>query len=268
MTRITTRRFSEELPDRLPTMSDQVMPGAEPQFVAGEDAGILALHDLGDTPQVMCPLTDSLGEVGFATDVPLLPGHGTDLDDLEHCTWDDWAAAAQLALDELTSRVGPSVIIGIGMGASLACWLAAGRSDVAGVVAINPRTMPVPPQALEMLEAMLADGTKTVPPLRPDVSTHTRVIAYPTVPVSTLISMFNALDDMKNHWDTVKCPVLCVTSARDHRVSPANADYLVRNVAGPVETLTLEKSFHLATLDVEHEVLSKAVVEFAKRVTS
>ncbi len=249
-------------------MTDQVMQGAEPQFRAGRDAGVLILHDLGDTPQVVGRLAQALGDAGFALDVPLLPGHGTEIGDLAETTWDDWAMASQLALDELASRSGPVVVAGIGMGATLACWVAAERPEVAGVVAINPRAIPVPREATEMLQAMIADGTSEVPPLRPDVSTHAKVIAYETVPVRTLISMFAALDDMADYWNTVKCPVLCVTSGRDHRVSPENANWLAGRVSGPVEKLTLEKSFHLATLDVEHSELEEAVVKFVRRTTA
>ena len=243
------------------------MAGAEPQFVPGDDAGVLVLHDLGDTPQVVSKLTAALTDAGFALDVPLLPGHGTEIGDLAETTWDDWASASQLALDELASRSGPVVVVGIGMGATLGCWVAAERPEVAGVVVINPRAIPVPAEAIEMLEAMLADGTTVVPPLRPDVSTHEKVIAYPTVPVRTLISMFGAIEDMAEHWDVVKCPVLCVTSGRDHRVSPENANWIASRVSGEVERLTLEKSFHLATLDVEHDELEKAIIEFVNKVT-
>lgn len=247
------------------------MAGAEPRFSAGDPmkpgVGVLLLHDLAGTPQQFERLADALTGAGFTVDAPLLPGHGTVLDDLDETSWDDWAAASQLALDELASRAGPIVVTGLGVGAALACWAGASHPAVRGVVAVNPRAMPVPDDAVLTLEAMAADGAVTVAPLRPDVSDRAaRVVGYDTVPVRTLISMFGAIRDMADHWGEVTCPALLVTSARDHRIAPVNTDWLAERLGGPVERLLLERSFHLATLDVEHVELEEAVVDFAQRV--
>lgn len=243
------------------------MDGAEPTFSAGSAVGVLLLHDLAGSPQTVQSMADTLAEAGYSVDVPLLPGHGTEIADLMDMTWDDWAGAAQLALDELASRTGNVIVLGIGMGATLGCWVAAMHPEVLGVIAINPRTVPVPQEAIDMMGAMIADGAMLTQPLGPDVSDQTiPVVGYDTVPVATLISMFQAIDDMAGHWSDLKCPVLIVTSARDHRVSPYNAEYLAEHAGGPVERLTLERSFHLATVDVDHEALEAATLDFIKRV--
>lgn len=244
------------------------MDGAEPRYMPGKAAGVLLLHDLSGSPQMFENLAECLKETGFTIDVPLLPGHGTEIEDLLGMVWDDWASAAQLALDELASRSGPVVVIGIGMGATLACWVAAMQPQVAGIVVINPRAVPVPQEAIDMLKAMQKDGCEYVPPLGPDVSDRTaHFVAYKTVPVSTLLSMFEAIEDMSKYWGDLSAPMLVITSARDHRVSPYNADFIAERVSGEVQRVTLENSFHLATLDVDHEELEDAVVEFVKRVT-
>jgi carboxylesterase len=244
------------------------MDGAEPRYVPGRAAGVLLLHDLSGSPQMFGALAETLTQTGFTIDVPLLPGHGTEIEDLVDMTWDDWASAAQLALDELVSRSGPVVVIGIGMGATLACWVAAMQPQIAGIVVINPRAVPVPQEAIDMLKAMMDDGCEFVPPLGADVSDRTaHFVAYKTVPVATLLSMFEAIEDMSRSWGDLDVPMLVVTSARDHRVSPYNADFLAERVSGDVERLSLEHSFHLATLDVDHEQLETAVLDFVQRVT-
>lgn len=245
------------------------MDGAEPRYTPGERAGVLLLHDLSGSPQMFGTMAEALESTGFTIDVPLLPGHGTDIAELAEMTWDDWSAAAQLALDELASRSGPVVVVGTGMGATLACWVSALQPQVAGIVAINPVAVPVPDEAVDMLQAMLKDGAKYLQPLRPDVSDRrAHFVAYHTVPVATLLSMFEAVRDMADSWGDLKVPMLVVTSERDHRVSPVNAEFLCDHVGGEVETLLLEHSFHLATLDIEHKELEEAVCSFVQRVTS
>ena len=43
---------------------------------------------------------------------------------------------------------------------------------------------------------------------------------------------------------------------------------LADSIAGPVERLWLEKSFHVATLDYDQAELEAAALAFAKKVTS
>ena len=47
-----------------------------------------------------------------------------------------------------------------------------------------------------------------------------------------------------------------------------NCDVLAEAVAGPVERLWLERSYHVATLDYDKAEIESAVVDFARRVTS
>ncbi|MHB1925026.1 MAG: alpha/beta hydrolase, partial [Acidimicrobiales bacterium] len=64
----------------------------------------------------------------------------------------------------------------------------------------------------------------------------------------------------------VHCPVLNMNSPQDHVVPPAAADTLAESVSGPVERLTLEKSYHVATLDYDRGLIESAAVEFARKV--
>lgn len=253
-------------------MADELIPGAEPQFLSASGAsdapGIVLLHDLADTPQELEPLAKALANDGFTVEMPLLPGHGTHIDDLVETTWDDWVSASQLTLDELIGRSGPVVVGGIGLGATIAAWIALDRPEVAGLIAINPRSTPVPPEVSEVLKAMLDDGTTIVPPLAPDISDRrAKVLGYHSIPVKTLDSMFSGVNEFADHWASIQCPVLLVSSARDHRVHPANARWVADRLGDKVEMVELERSFHLATLDVEHVELERRAVAFVERVT-
>lgn len=254
-------------------MADQLIPGAEPRYIAAPEVtdapGIVLLHDLGDTPQELEPLAQALGNKGYTVELPLLPGHGTHIADLAATTWEDWAGASQLVLDELVGRAGPVVVGGIGLGATLAAWIALDRPEVAGLIAINPRATPIPEEANDVMRAMLADGTSVVPPLAPDVSDRTaKVLGYDSIPVRTLMSMFSGVNELATHWADIKCPILLVSSARDHRVHPVNSEWVRDHASSPVELVELKHSFHLATLDVEHVDLEHRALDFVHRVTS
>ncbi|MCA1691284.1 MAG: carboxylesterase, partial [Actinobacteria bacterium] len=59
--------------------------------------GALVLHGLTGTLQSVRGLADAFARAGFAVEAPLLPGHGTTVEELEHTDWEDWLGAARAA---------------------------------------------------------------------------------------------------------------------------------------------------------------------------
>ena len=47
-----------------------------------------------------------------------------------------------------------------------------------------------------------------------------------------------------------------------------NSDILAEGVSGPVERVTLERSFHVATLDYDKDLINERAVAFARKVTA
>jgi carboxylesterase len=231
-------------------------------------SGALLLHGYTSTPQSLQGLGAALADVGFEVEAPLLPGHGTAVEDLLPRRWADWVGAAEEAWDKLSARHERTVVAGLSMGGTLATWLAASRPGVAGMICVNPSVDPPVESFRELLRAFLDAGHVCVPGPANDVSEPgTREVAYPLWPIEPMLSLFEAQDDLVGRLAAVTCPVLIVTSAHDHVVHPVSSDVLAAGVAGPVERVILERSFHLATLDVERDVLEAAVVDFALRVT-
>ena len=58
--------------------------------------------------------------------------------------------------------------------------------------------------------------------------------------------------------------MLVLTSRQDHVVPPTASDLLRESVAGPVEQVFLERSFHVATLDYDADLVTARIVEFVR----
>ncbi len=229
--------------------------------------GALVLHGYTSTPQSLEGVASALAGAGFDVEVPLLPGHGTTVDDLVPRRWGEWVDAVEEAWDKLAARHEQSVVAGLSMGGTLATWLATIRPAVAGLACVNPIVDPPAESFRELLRAFLAAGHPCVPGPANDVSEpDAREVAYPQWPIEPMLSLFAAQDELVGRLARVTCPTLIVTSRQDHVVPPVSSDMLAAGVAGPVERLVLERSFHLATLDVERDTLEAAVVDFARRV--
>ena len=97
---------------------------------------------------------------GFHVELPRLPGHGTTIDDMIPTRWDDWTAEVESAYQRLAARTDSIVVAGLSMGGSLTLWTGLEHPEVAGLVCVNPATVPPPPEIAEMLAEMLADGTR------------------------------------------------------------------------------------------------------------
>lgn len=242
-----------------------LMPGAEPFSAEGGPVGVLVLHGFTGNPQSMRPLAEALAAAGHTVSLPLLPGHGTQVQDMLPTRWQDWSGAAEAAYDELAARCSQTFVAGLSMGGTLALWLATRKPDVAGIVLVNPLADGTAPGVTATVEQLRALGEPLVPGIGSDIALEGSVeSAYPMTPVEPLLSLHAALADLR--LSQVRCPVLLLTSPQDHVVEPASSDLVAASVSGPVERVTLERSFHVATLDHDAPLIEQRAVAFVARV--
>lgn len=243
-----------------------ILPGAEPGSWPGGPNGALVLHGFTGSPQSMRGLAQAFAAAGFTTELPLLPGHGTSVDDMLTTSWSDWSAAAEAAYLELAARCSRVVVAGLSMGGTLAVWLAARHPDIAGIVAVNAAVSPQPELA-EVLGPLIEAGETVIPGIGNDIAKEGEVeLAYDLTPLAPLASLAAAIDELQGHLGDVACPCLVMNSPDDHVVPPVSSDQLAESVSGPVERVTLERSYHVATLDHDAELINERAVEFATRV--
>ena len=250
-------------------MTAPIIPGAEPESIDGGPHGALVLHGFTGNCNSMKGVAHALADAGFAVELPLLPGHGTTVEDMNTTTWRDWSAAAEEALEKLQARVpGKVMVVGLSMGGSLTAWLGTRHPELAGLAFINA-VVKLPEGMSEGLQALVDSGMEYTDGVGSDIADPDVVeLAYERTPLKPLLSLLEAEEDTQSKLGTITCPCLIITSRQDHVVPPENSDYLAENVGGPVERLWLERSFHVATQDYEKAEVEAAIVEFATRVTS
>ncbi|HZJ28334.1 MAG TPA: alpha/beta fold hydrolase [Acidimicrobiia bacterium] len=247
----------------------EVLDGAEPFSADGGAHGALVLHGLTGSPQSMRGLARSLAEAGFSVELPRLPGHGTSVDDMATTSFADWSAAADHAYSQLATRCTEVVVIGLSMGATLAAWLAARHPEIAALVMINGALASADPAVRAGLEGALAQGQTRIPGPGNDIADPNETeLAYPEVPLRSLLSLFDALDELQACLPAIHCPSLVIVSEQDHVVPPESSAHFAAVVGGPVERMVLSRSYHVATLDDDHAELEARVVDFATRVTA
>lgn len=249
-------------------MTNPVLPGAEPMSVAGTNGcGALVLHGFTGNPHSMRGLANAFAAAGFAVEMPLLPGHGTAVEDMLVTTWADWSAHVEATYQVLAPTVEKVVVAGLSMGGTLTAWLAAHHAEIAGIVTINGALEPLNAEFRELLQGMVSAGETVIPGIGSDIADpDSKESAYAETPLAPLLSMSAAGDELDALISSITCPALVMTSPQDHVVAPTAGPYFASRVSGPVETLTLERSFHVATLDYDKDIINEASVAFAKKV--
>ena len=232
--------------------------------------GALVVHGLTGSIQSVAGLVAALESAGFDVEAPLLPGHGTSPEELARCGWHEWSAAVEEAFAALARRAGRLVAVGLSMGGALTASVAAAHDGaLAGLATVNPMIDPPAPSFQDLLGELLAAGEHFLPGIGGDIADPEAVeAAYDRLPVAALRSMGEGLHALRPRLGRVRCPVLILTSRHDHVVPSVSSDVLAEEVAGPVERVWLERSHHVATLDLDRDEVEHRVVAFAERVTA
>jgi carboxylesterase len=249
-----------------------LIPGAEPwshRAPAAGAPGALVLHGFTGNPGSVRILAEGFAANGFEVEMPRLPGHGTTVEDMLTTGWSDWAGEADAAFERLAARAERIVVAGLSMGGSLTLRMGADHPTVAGLICINPATEPQPDEVLAALDALLAGGTTVMPGIGSDIADpDAHESAYPGTPVAPLLSfMRDGLAPLVARYPAMRAPLLLMTSPQDHVVPPAQSDFLAEHYGGPVERVSLERSYHVATQDHDKDLVVERAVEFALRVT-
>ena len=249
-------------------MTHPVMPGAEPMSVAGTNGcGAIVLHGFTGNPHSMRGLANAFAAAGFAVEMPLLPGHGTAVEDMLPTRFADWSGHVEATYQRLAPTVEKVVVAGLSMGGTLTAWLAIRHPEIAGIVTINGALEPLNADFRVLLQGMVDAGETLIPGIGSDIADpDSKETAYPETPLVPLLSLAAAGDELDALVASITCPALVMTSPQDHVVVPTAGPYFASRVSGPVETLNLERSYHVATLDYDKELINEASIAFATKV--
>ncbi len=225
------------------------------------------LHGFTGNPQSMRGLAVALADAGFTVELPLLPGHGTAVEDMLDTRWKDWSHAAEQAYMNWPHVPTRSWWWACPWAVRSACgWPSTiPRSPRSSLV--NPLLMAPDEDTLAFIGAMIDAGDTVAPGIGSDIALEGAVeSAYPGLPLQAALSLFEGVAEVEALLGQVGCPVLVFTSTQDHVVDPKSSALLMEKAKGPVDQVVLERSFHVATLDYDKDEIETRTVEFLSGV--
>ncbi|MFT3872185.1 MAG: alpha/beta fold hydrolase [Nocardioides sp.] len=241
---------------------------AQPDLTGGRSIGVLLSHGFTGSPFSMRPWGEHLAELGYAVEVPRLPGHGTTWREMNQTTWNDWYGEISRAYAKLSAENDAVVACGLSMGGALVLRLAADHPDgLAGIVVVNPavRTLRKDVLALPVLKHLVPAFPAIANDIKkPGMDEH----AYPKTPLKAAHSMMSAWRPLVGDLGRITAPMLYFRSTVDHVVDESSEPLIVEGVSSEVTMRRLDNSFHVATLDNDAETIFAESAEFIAKVTA
>ncbi len=248
-------------------MTTAIKPGCESYSAVGGPFGVLVLHGFTGSTATLRSLGERLAGAGFSVELPCLPGHGSNVEDLMATTWTDWSNAALAAYDELAKRCEHVALVGLSMGGALSVLVAESHPEVVACVLVNPVVKPPPHEIIDGLNQLLAAGVETIESIGSDVKKEgVDTLSNDATPLACAKTLFEGLIGVQANLAHITMPVLLFSSREDHAVTSDNGDELEAMAVGPLERVWLDDSYHVATMDNDQEFLEHTTLSFLKRV--
>jgi carboxylesterase len=252
--------------------------------------GFLLVHGLGGTPLELKFVAKGIARQGFTVHCCQLAGHCGDEHDLLVTGWRDWYASVEDAHDRLRKRCDTIIAGGLSMGAVLALHLAAQRkTEVHGLALYAPTlwhdgwAMPRSAHLLEFgpLSALghrmfsrFYSFTEKEPYGIKDPAIRAVVLAAMTsgdttragilvTPGAAIWQHCDLVDAVKRELNSIDAPALLIQARDDDMASLRNSEYLQRHLGGRVNTVILDDSYHIITVDRQRDIVIDSSTAFA-----
>ncbi|MCA1831724.1 MAG: alpha/beta hydrolase [Actinomycetota bacterium] len=240
-----------------------VMKGAEPFGFEGDETGILLVHGYTGSPQGLRPWGEHLSKEGFTVLCPRLPGHGTTIAELATSTWTEWVGEAEMALRGLNERCSSVFIGALSMGGAIALDLAERNPDVVkGLTVVNPFVYTDDPRA--RLAPLLGKLPLFLKGVGNDIADPSQTeLCYPKFSTKATATMLAGIKKVHDNLSQVRAPALLFVSRQDHLVPTGNTQRIYDRISSEnKEIIWLERSYHVATLDYDRDIIFERSTEF------
>lgn len=237
--------------------------------------GVLLIHGFTSTPTEMRLLGASLAEHGYAVSAPLLPGHGTDPEDLNRKRWQDWVQEARRAYQELAGKTSEILVAGQSMGALVALLLAIDPPPIARSVPLRGLILFSPGLQLYERRLPLTAVGRFLVPLIPkqeqpvvdvvDPEAFNLYWCYESYPVAGGYQLWRLQREVRSKLSLVQEPLLVLMGKEDRAVRPESA-YTILSRVGSADKgiIWLEHSGHGITVDAERELVFQYCLEWIR----
>lgn len=229
---------------------------------------MLLLHGFGDTPQTLGYLAASLRDAGLTVRAPLLPGHGSTVDEFDRARASDWIESARAEYESMVSGFRSVGLGGLSMGGALAVIVAAGAPRLPALVLFAPYLgMPRSLAAAALLHRVWgpfagqfkAQSDRSIH----DPEERARNLAYGVTTARAIRQLLDVTRAARKALPSVVAPTLILQARHDNRVSRGIAEHAYRVIPAAEKRLVfVERGGHVLTVDHDRETVAALATEW------
>jgi len=254
----------------------------------GGNVGVLLIHSLGGSPMELKFLAQGIARQGYTVSCPMVPGMANGTDVLNLSRWQDWYATAEAALDELKAKCDTVLVGGLSAGSMIALRLAQQRpNDVEALLAFAPTLWPngwaIPwyfsfyrlvtqrwfarmfrfklrePHGIkdERVRNFMIEAFRGAGPAIEQIYARSGV---------TVLEFHRLVRAVKRNLRFCGAPTIIVHPRHDDQSDLSNTMILQKGLSGYVETIVLDDSYHMITLDRQRDIVMERAVDFIGRM--
>jgi carboxylesterase len=205
---------------------------------------------------------------GYTVRVPLLPGHGTQPEDLNKVKWQEWPAKVEFELSELRKTCDVVFLVGLSMGGGTVLNVAASiDNEIAGLILVNPmiHVKGVPVELAFFLSRFQKMRTSVGDDIKRPGITEWGYDALPTRGVYQLLKMLRIT---RGNLGKITVPVQLFHSVDDHTLPVTNTEIILSEIGTTNKTrIELVNSYHVATMDYDQELIFQNSLTFIEANT-
>lgn len=237
----------------------------QPFYLEGGPTGVLLSHGYTATCWEVRRLADALHARGYTVAGPLLPGHGSQAEDLNRVRWQEWAAAGETLYQRLRGRCQRVFAGGESMGSLVALHLASRHPEIAGVLCYAPAIQLNMPASTRLMLRLAAPFVAQIG--RASLDRADIWQGYPGLPLKGALQLLKFQKAVLAELAEIHQPLLICQGRLDTTVHPQAGELILRAVKSQVkEHHWLEESSHVITLDQELERVTEITVRFIEKV--
>ena len=227
---------------------------------AGGEVGVLLVHGFTGSAAETRPMGVYLADRGLTVRCPLLPGHGTQPQDLTRISWREWTGEVELALQALQTRCSTVFVGGLSLGSLLTLWLGAQHPEIAGLIPMSPAIRVQNRLAPLTLPLRYLFKYNPFGPMGDDdlgdPQAAERGWCYDETPLWGASQVLLLQWKVRRALPEIRQPVLIFQGRRDAHLDPRAADEVYEGVSSADRTVVwLERSGHNVLIDGERESL-------------
>jgi carboxylesterase len=267
-----------------------------------KEIACLLIHGFAASPKELIPLGDYLKE-DFDVYAPLLPGHGTQIEDTDRKKYSDWVTCANNVYEYLNSIYKKVVIIGFSMGGTIALQISKKISPYKIITISSPidlldlkfittkikeqwrlNDLSVRKIIKEIEKASKLKKKDSIDTTKLVINNIYKKIFDNNIKISKtekLIKYIDTYDSLSYHalkellvlinitnkgLKKITSPILVIHSKKDVIVPLSNVNAILEKVSSDnAERFIVQSSSHQIPLDVDSDLIQKKIKEFITR---